>query len=52
MTKDDLNGDKIWGDICCAQCHLVLNTVSVDEEGTYNFVKVAAKGDQRLLLST
>lgn len=31
----------IWGDICCAECFLVLNSITVDEEGIYAFQKIA-----------
>lgn len=41
MQSDDLNGDKIWGDIICSECKLVIATVEVQEPGIYDFVKVA-----------
>ena len=28
LEKDDLNGDKYWGDILCGKCHLVIATLS------------------------
>ena len=40
MTKDHLNGENIWGDLCCSQCHLVIATLTVEEEGVYEFKKV------------
>ena len=40
MAKDDLNGNVVWGDIVCAVCHFVIATVSVEEEGIYDLVKV------------
>lgn len=40
MVKDDLNGNVVWGDIVCAVCHFVIATVSVEEEGTYRFVRI------------
>jgi hypothetical protein len=30
----------IWGDICCAKCFLVLNSIQVPEEGVYELKKV------------
>ena len=41
MSKDNLNGVKIWGDICCGECGHVLCTIEVEEEGVYEFKKVA-----------
>lgn len=35
------NQDKPWGDICCANCHMVVLTIIVDEPGRYKFVKVS-----------
>ena len=40
MTKDDLNGEKIWGDVCCMKCKLVLITIEVPSEGMWDFTKV------------
>ncbi len=40
MSKDNLNGTLIWGDICCAECCLVLLTVEVNKEGIYEFKKI------------
>ena len=40
MKKDDLNGETIWGDVVCSICHLVIATITVDEPGVYDFVKV------------
>lgn len=31
----------IWGDICCAECFLVLKAITVFEEGIYEFKKVS-----------
>jgi len=41
MNSDDRNGDAVWGDICCSKCCLVLATITVDEPGVYEFVKVS-----------
>lgn len=40
LRKDVLNGDVAWGDIICAMCFFVIATVSAEEEGIYDFVKV------------
>lgn len=40
LQKDDLNGDMIWGDIVCKECHLVIATISADAPGVYEFKKV------------
>lgn len=37
--KDSLNGEKIWGDIVCKECHLVIATIECDEAGEYEFVR-------------
>jgi len=41
MTSNELNGDKVWGDICCSKCALVICTLTVDDPGIYEFVKVS-----------
>lgn len=41
MRKDEHNDEKIWGDVCCAKCHLILATITVPDEGVYAFVKVS-----------
>jgi len=43
LQKDELNGEKIWGDILCAECRLVIATITADEPGQYEFVKVSEK---------
>jgi len=40
MKSDDLNGDKVWGDIVCSVCHLVIATVTVDKPSKYEFVLI------------
>ncbi len=40
MNKDSLNPES-WGDILCSKCMFILATVTVDEAGIYDFVKVA-----------
>lgn len=40
MNKDSMNPEP-WGDILCSKCMLVLVTVTADESGIYDFVKVA-----------
>ena len=41
MQKDtDFSKQGIWGDIVCSHCFLALNTITVEEEGIYEFVKV------------
>lgn len=40
MSKDDLNGDKIWGDLLCSVCHFVIATLEVDEPGSYAFTRL------------
>ena len=40
LKKDALN-DVPWGDIVCATCHFVIATISADEPGVYQFIKVA-----------
>lgn len=39
MQKDDLNGDKIWGDLVCSVCKLVITSLETDEPGVYEFVR-------------
>lgn len=36
-----LNGDIIWGDLVCSKCKLVIASIRVDEEGEYEFRKIA-----------
>lgn len=38
LKKDDLNGDMIWGDIVCTECHFVIATISSNIAGNYSFV--------------
>ena len=40
MSTDELNGDKIWGDIVCPECHFVIATLTADESGIYAIEKV------------
>lgn len=40
FKKDQLNGEKIWADVVCSQCHLVLISLEADEPGIFNFVLV------------
>lgn len=40
MTTCELTGDSVWGDICCSVCTFVIATITVDEPGVYDFVKV------------
>lgn len=40
MRTDELNAPKIWGDLCCSVCHLVICTITVPEPGIYEFQKV------------
>ena len=37
---DDLNGDAIWGDIVCSECGLVIATLTADEPGNYDIVRM------------
>lgn len=39
LEPDDLNLIA-WGDIICTECRLVIATISSDESGVYQFVKV------------
>lgn len=41
LSSDDLNGDAIWGDVVCPNCKLVIATITADEPGLYNLVKIA-----------
>jgi len=43
LQSDDLNGDKIWGDIVCSVCHFVIATISADEPGEYEIVRKVDK---------
>ncbi len=38
--KKDPKDKSIWGDVCCNSCFLVLATITVEEEGIYEFVKI------------
>lgn len=31
----------IWGDVTCSVCHYVIATITVDEPGQYDLVKVS-----------
>jgi len=48
LQSDDLNGDRVWGDIICRECRLVIATVSADSPGRYRFMKMDASGSARL----
>lgn len=39
-SKDNLNGENIWSDITCCECHFVIATITAPEEGQYDFVKI------------
>lgn len=39
MGADRLNGTRIWGDLLCATCHLVIATLTVPEAGAWEFVR-------------
>ena len=41
MKKDHRNANSIWGDLYCSVCKLVIATMTVEEEGIYEFKKVA-----------
>lgn len=40
MSTDDLNRPRVWGDLCCGQCDLVIATLTVPTHGVYEFTKV------------
>ena len=40
LSTDKLNRPKIWGDILCAECGFVIATITADEPGLYDFLKV------------
>lgn len=40
LSKDNLNGDHIWADVTCCECHFVIATLTAPEEGEYDFVKI------------
>jgi hypothetical protein len=42
MRKDDLN-PHIWGDLVCYWCKTVIASISVKEEGIYDFVKIGVE---------
>lgn len=48
LSTDDLNGDSIWGDIICSECHLVIATVTSNSPGQYAFIKVGEIGANHL----
>lgn len=33
--------ERPWGDVMCSVCHLVITTITGDEEGKYEIVKVS-----------
>lgn len=39
MKKDPLNENKIWADMACSVCHLIICTFTSDEEGFYEIKK-------------
>ena len=39
LHVDELNGETIWGDVVCPECHFVIDTLTADEPGTYDIVK-------------
>ena len=39
LQVDEQNGERIWGDIVCPKCHLVICSLSADEPGLYAMVK-------------
>lgn len=41
MNADELNGDKIWGDLLCSEFSFVIATIEVEKPGTYVFARVA-----------
>ena len=47
MESDTLNGDKIWGDLVCAECCLIIASLEVDAPGIYEFVKMKDLPDNK-----
>ena len=43
LKTDELNKPAIWSDIRCAECNFVIATISADEPGIYDIVKVRGK---------
>jgi len=37
---DEKHYKKPWGDLVCRECSFVIATITVDEPGVYEFVKV------------
>lgn len=48
LSTDSLNGESIWGDIICAikGCNSV-TTITADEPGIYEFIKVSELNDRQ-----
>ena len=44
MRKDPAG---IWGDLLCSVCKLVIATLTVEEEGIYEFRKAAEKSEKK-----
>ena len=40
LQRDSLNGDAVWGDIICTSCRVIIATITSDEPGIYQFVRV------------
>lgn len=47
MKKDPKNADSIWGDLVCLVCRFVIATLTVEEEGIYEFRKAAEKSEKK-----
>lgn len=45
MARDAANDNTIWGDLLCSGCSSIIATLTVDEEGEYDLVRVTTSSD-------